>query len=136
MHFSKFTELVEIVVCVTDIYASRILAAFYKLYVVNLGEFSESYMGYETWMPKPPRAENPRSTFNPASLAYLGDCIYEVSIYFSPMLSIEYWSKCLMQMQLSEELFDVQIFSILECRIKFASPSKHATFQVHRRYLV
>ncbi|XP_057771775.1 uncharacterized protein LOC130991524 [Salvia miltiorrhiza] len=53
---------------------------------------SESYMGYETWTPKPPRVEKPRSTFNPASLAYLGDCIYELYArrhFLFPPLNIE-----------------------------------------------
>ncbi|KAL1538233.1 putative disease resistance protein RGA1 [Salvia divinorum] len=67
-----------------------------KTYVKDKeGESSESYLGYETWTPKPPRVEKPRSAFNPASLAYLG------------------------LMPLSEELFDVHIFGIIDSRIKF-----------------
>ncbi|XP_047960805.1 uncharacterized protein LOC125205749 isoform X1 [Salvia hispanica] len=56
------------------------------------GESSESYLGYETWTPKPPRVEKPRSAFNPASLAYLGDCIYELYArrhFLFPPLNIE-----------------------------------------------
>ncbi|GFP94066.1 mini-ribonuclease 3 [Phtheirospermum japonicum] len=37
-----------------------------------------SYLGYETWLPNPPKVEKPRSVLNPASLAYIGDCIYEL----------------------------------------------------------
>ncbi|KAL0341896.1 UNVERIFIED_CONTAM: Mini-ribonuclease 3 [Sesamum calycinum] len=40
-------------------------------------EFVDSYLGYETWLPSPPKVEKPRSVLNPASLAYIGDCIYE-----------------------------------------------------------
>ncbi|KAG6395731.1 hypothetical protein SASPL_141855 [Salvia splendens] len=56
------------------------------------GESSDSYLGYETWTPKPPRVEKPRSTFNSASLAYLGDCIYELYArrhFLFPPLNIE-----------------------------------------------
>lgn len=38
----------------------------------------ESYMGYERWLPSPPKVEKPQSAYNAASLAYIGDCIYEV----------------------------------------------------------
>ncbi|KAL3632916.1 hypothetical protein CASFOL_025900 [Castilleja foliolosa] len=37
-----------------------------------------SYLGYETWLPNSPKVEKPRSVLNPASLAYIGDCIYEL----------------------------------------------------------
>ncbi|XP_021902964.1 uncharacterized protein LOC110818393 isoform X10 [Carica papaya] len=37
----------------------------------------ESYMGYEIWLPRPPKVDKPRSVYNAASLAYIGDCIYE-----------------------------------------------------------
>nr|XP_043624353.1 mini-ribonuclease 3 isoform X2 [Erigeron canadensis] len=38
----------------------------------------EKYMGLDTWMPSAPKVEKPRSLYNAASLAYIGDCIYEV----------------------------------------------------------
>lgn len=41
-------------------------------------EVVDSYMGYETWSPSPPKLEKPRSVFNAASLAFIGDSIYEV----------------------------------------------------------
>ena len=41
-------------------------------------EVDDSYMGYETWSPSPPKLEKPRSVFNAASLAFIGDSIYEV----------------------------------------------------------
>jgi hypothetical protein len=38
-------------------------------------------MGFERWwLPAAPKVKKPRSTYNAASLAYLGDCIYEVSL--------------------------------------------------------
>lgn len=55
-------------------------------------EFGGSYLGYETWMPTPPKVDNPRSVFNPASLAYLGDSIYELYArrhFLFPPLNIE-----------------------------------------------
>lgn len=41
-------------------------------------EQDESYLGYEKWLPSPPKVVKPRSVFNAATLAYIGDCIYEV----------------------------------------------------------
>lgn len=38
------------------------------------------YLGYEQWLPDPPKVQKPRSVFNAASLAYIGDCIYEVHL--------------------------------------------------------
>ncbi|TXG68632.1 hypothetical protein EZV62_003567 [Acer yangbiense] len=37
----------------------------------------ESYMGYDVWLPNAPKVQKPRSVFNAAALAYIGDCIYE-----------------------------------------------------------
>lgn len=45
-------------------------------------EVDDSYMGYETWSPSPPKLEKPRSVFNAASLAFIGDSIYEVRFFF------------------------------------------------------
>ncbi|XP_031407575.1 uncharacterized protein LOC116215907 isoform X1 [Punica granatum] len=42
------------------------------------GNSDETYMGYERWLPSPPKVEKPRSVYNAASLAYIGDCIYEL----------------------------------------------------------
>lgn len=42
----------------------------------------EFYLGYEQWMPSPPKVQKPRSVFNAASLAYIGDSIYEVLFLF------------------------------------------------------
>ncbi|KAK1416882.1 hypothetical protein QVD17_26001 [Tagetes erecta] len=52
----------------------------------------ETYLGYETWMPSAPKVEKPRSTYNAASLAYIGDCIYELYArrhFLFPPLNIE-----------------------------------------------
>lgn len=52
----------------------------------------ELYLGYEQWspsprkvqkrLPSPPKVQKPRSVLNAASLAYIGDCIYEVCLCF------------------------------------------------------
>ncbi|KAJ4957804.1 hypothetical protein NE237_024915 [Protea cynaroides] len=42
------------------------------------GKAEELYLGYERWLPVPPKVKNPRSIYNAASLAYIGDCIYEL----------------------------------------------------------
>ncbi|VVA97532.1 unnamed protein product, partial [Arabis nemorensis] len=55
-------------------------------------EFDDSYMGYERWSPSPPKLERPRSVFNAASLAFIGDSIYELYArrhFLFPPLSIE-----------------------------------------------
>ncbi|XP_061371085.1 uncharacterized protein LOC133313697 isoform X2 [Gastrolobium bilobum] len=52
----------------------------------------ETYLGYERWLPNPPKVVKPRSVFNAATLAYIGDCIYELYArrhFLFPPLSIE-----------------------------------------------
>jgi ribonuclease-3 family protein len=44
-------------------------------------EERETYLGYERWLPTPPKVVKPRSVFNATSLAYIGDCIYEVNFF-------------------------------------------------------
>ncbi|GAA0142799.1 hypothetical protein Leryth_001902 [Lithospermum erythrorhizon] len=57
-------------------------------------EVETSYMGYETWLPSPPKVEKPRSVFNAATLAYIGDCIFELyarrHFLFPPLKIDEY----------------------------------------------
>lgn len=58
----------------------------------NTWQDESSYMGYERWLPKPPKVEKPRSIYNAASLAYIGDCIYELYArrhFLFPPLNIE-----------------------------------------------
>lgn len=43
-------------------------------------EFDDTYMGYDRWSPSPPKLEKPRSVFNAASLAFIGDSFYEVCL--------------------------------------------------------
>ncbi|PON48135.1 Ribonuclease III domain containing protein [Parasponia andersonii] len=53
---------------------------------------NELYLGYERWLPSPPKVKKPRSVYNAASLAYLGDCIYELYArrhFLFPPLNIE-----------------------------------------------
>lgn len=51
-----------------------------------------TYMGYDVWLPSAPKVEKPRSVLNAASLAYIGDCIFELYArrhFLFPPLSIE-----------------------------------------------
>ncbi|KAG6727689.1 hypothetical protein I3842_02G137600 [Carya illinoinensis] len=60
--------------------------------VEEIVERDEYYMGYERWLPSPPKVQKPRSAFNAASLAYIGDCIYELYArrhFLFPPLNIE-----------------------------------------------
>lgn len=54
----------------------------------------KSYMGYDIWLPSPPKVKKPRSAYNAASLAYLGDCIFELyarrHFLFPPLNMEEY----------------------------------------------
>ncbi|KAM7480548.1 hypothetical protein LguiA_028761 [Lonicera macranthoides] len=55
-------------------------------------ELDATYMGYETWLPNPPKLRKPRSVHNAASLAYIGDCVYELYArrhFLFPPLNIE-----------------------------------------------
>lgn len=48
---------------------------------LDIGDgYDDTCIGYEKWFPSPPKVEKPRSVFNAASLAYIGDSIYEVSL--------------------------------------------------------
>ncbi|KNA20946.1 hypothetical protein SOVF_047740 [Spinacia oleracea] len=54
-----------------------------------------AYLGYERWLPSAPKVEKPRSTHNAASLAYIGDCIYELYArrhFLTPTLNIEVYN--------------------------------------------
>ncbi|CAH9066846.1 unnamed protein product [Cuscuta epithymum] len=56
------------------------------------GKLPETYLGFETWLPNPPKVEKPRSVFNAASLAYIGDSIFEIYArrhFLFPPLNIE-----------------------------------------------
>ncbi|KAK9101287.1 hypothetical protein Scep_024717 [Stephania cephalantha] len=63
------------------------------------GDSDHSYLGYERWLPVPPKVEKPRSIFNAASLAYLGDCIFELYArrhFLFPPLSIDEYNERVM----------------------------------------
>ncbi|KAL9235458.1 hypothetical protein vseg_010216 [Gypsophila vaccaria] len=58
---------------------------------MNLEE-EQTYLGYDRWLPSPPKLEKPRSSHNAAALAYIGDCIYELYArrhFLAPALNIE-----------------------------------------------
>lgn len=67
-------------------------------HVEEMVRMDDLYLGYERWLPTPPKVQKPSSpkipkpsapkvqkpqtVLNAASLAYLGDCIYEVCFRF------------------------------------------------------
>ncbi|OVA16336.1 Ribonuclease III domain [Macleaya cordata] len=56
------------------------------------GKVDELHLGCERWLPVAPKVKKPRSIYNAASLAYLGDCIYELYArrhFLFPPLNIE-----------------------------------------------
>ncbi|OAY85496.1 Mini-ribonuclease 3 [Ananas comosus] len=59
------------------------------------------YLGYERWrLPAAPKVKKPRSIYNAASLAYLGDCIYELYArrhFLFPPLSINEYNERVMK---------------------------------------
>ncbi|KAG1335419.1 mini-ribonuclease 3 [Cocos nucifera] len=61
----------------------------------------EQYLGYERWwLPVAPKVKKPRSIYNAASLAYLGDCIYELYArrhFLYPPLSINEYNERVMK---------------------------------------
>ncbi|VVB00236.1 unnamed protein product [Arabis nemorensis] len=79
-------------------------------------EFEDTCIGYEKWFPSPPKVEKPRSVFNAASLAYIGDSIYEIYArrhFLFPPLSIEEYNdrvravvRCEAQYALLQKLVD------------------------------
>lgn len=70
------------------------------------GELGETtYLGYETWLPSPPKVENPRSTYNASQLAYIGDSIYELYArrhFLFPPINIEEYNDRVMAVVRSE----------------------------------
>ncbi|TKY48253.1 Mini-ribonuclease 3 [Spatholobus suberectus] len=84
-------------------------------------EQDETYLGYEKWLPTPPKVVKPRSVFNAATLAYIGDCIYELYArrhFLFPPLSIEEYNdrvmavvRCEAQDALLQKLLDSNFLS-------------------------
>ncbi|XVE88729.1 hypothetical protein DITRI_Ditri19aG0092300 [Diplodiscus trichospermus] len=87
-------------------------------------DLDDSYLGYERWLPTPPKVEKPRSVFNAATLAYIGDCIYELYArrhFLFPPLSIEEYNdrvtsvvRCEAQDALLQELLNDSFLSNVE----------------------
>lgn len=64
------------------------------------GKLDEYYLGYERWLPVAPKVKKPRSIYNAASLAYIGDCIYELYArrhFLFPPLSINEFNERVMK---------------------------------------
>lgn len=78
-----------------------------------LDESERTYMGFDRWLPSAPKVEKPRSVFNAASLAYIGDCIYEVrfSIIHSSILVWDLILSTVKKKRFSEVIF--------HCLLKF-----------------
>ncbi|CAK8535907.1 unnamed protein product [Lathyrus sativus] len=84
-------------------------------------EESETYLGYERWLPTPPKVVKPRSVFNATALAYIGDGIYELYArrhFLFPPLSIEEYNnrvmavvRCEAQDALLQKLLDSNFLS-------------------------
>ncbi|KAK9131143.1 hypothetical protein Sjap_011630 [Stephania japonica] len=84
-------------------------------------DLDDSYLGYERWLPVPPKVEKPRSIFNAASLAYIGDCIFELYArrhFLFPPLSIDEYNdrvmavvRCEAQDALLKQLLDEDYLS-------------------------
>ncbi|KAL8139296.1 hypothetical protein V2J09_005317 [Rumex salicifolius] len=50
------------------------------------------YVSSKAWLPSPPKVQKPRSTYNAASMAYIGDCIYELYArrhFLAPVLNVD-----------------------------------------------
>lgn len=69
----------------------------------NVGEVpgiaTTLYSDGETWLPPAPEVSSPRAIYNAASLAYLGDCIYELYArrhFLFPPLSINEYNRRVM----------------------------------------
>ncbi|TYG49096.1 hypothetical protein ES288_D10G067600v1 [Gossypium darwinii] len=87
-------------------------------------DLDDTYLGYERWLPTPPKVEKPRSVFNAATLAYIGDCIYELYArrhFLYPPLNIEEYNdrvtsvvRCEAQDALLQELLNVSFLSNTE----------------------
>lgn len=58
-------------------------------FVGEVEKMDDTYLGFDRWLPSPPKVQKPRSMFNAAALAYLGDCIYEVCFVFNLFSSIQ-----------------------------------------------
>ncbi|KAK4838055.1 hypothetical protein QYF36_010619 [Acer negundo] len=52
----------------------------YEILIAVKANLDESYVGYGIWLPNAPKVQKPRSVFNAAALAYIGDCIYELYV--------------------------------------------------------
>ncbi|KAL0415107.1 UNVERIFIED_CONTAM: Mini-ribonuclease 3 [Sesamum latifolium] len=99
-------------------------------------EFADSYLGYETWLPSPPKVEKPRSVLNPASLAYIGDCIYEEELMKCIlMLNFEVWevaryvnqticSQALLFPPLNIEEYNDRVMAVVRCEAQDAMLQK------------
>ncbi|MCO5607013.1 hypothetical protein L7F22_061204 [Adiantum nelumboides] len=65
----------------------------------SAGKEGDDGKGYEVWLPDAPLVPRPRAHYNAASLAYLGDCIYELYVrchFLSPPQAIDKYNTLVM----------------------------------------
>ncbi|KAG9455681.1 hypothetical protein H6P81_000189 [Aristolochia fimbriata] len=81
----------------------------------------ELYLGYERWLPVAPQVKSPRSIYNAATLAYVGDSVYELYArrhFLFPPLSMDEYNdrvmevvRCEAQDALLKKLLDDEFLS-------------------------
>ncbi|RZC51773.1 hypothetical protein C5167_020202 [Papaver somniferum] len=83
-----------------------------------VGKVDESHLGCERWFPSAPEVKKPRSIYNAASLAYLGDCIYELyarrHFLFPPLTVEEYNDRVMAVDALLKKLLSDDFLSVEE----------------------
>ncbi|CAI0392222.1 unnamed protein product [Linum tenue] len=92
-----------------------------------------SYLGYDVWLPRPPKVEKPRSTFNAATLAYIGDGIYETFFCPPPPPMQLYARRHFLFPPLNIEEYNERVMAVVRCEAQvdpLFSPDKlHPPFE-------
>nr|XP_017250512.1 PREDICTED: uncharacterized protein LOC108221124 [Daucus carota subsp. sativus] len=79
---------------------------------------TSSFMGYDAWLPTAPKVEKPRSVYNAASLAFIGDCIYELYArrnFLFPPLNIEEYNDRVMAVVRCEAQVCFTVLKLCRC---------------------
>ncbi|KAL0900183.1 hypothetical protein Bca101_084144 [Brassica carinata] len=82
-------------------------------------EVDDSYMGYETWSPSPPKLEKPRSVFNAASLAFIDCATLSHGIASSWFLQL-YARRHFLFPPLSIEDYNDRVRAVVRCEAQYA----------------
>ncbi|KAL0715185.1 hypothetical protein Bca4012_064507 [Brassica carinata] len=87
-------------------------------------DVDDDCVGYEKWFPSPPKVEKPRSVFNAASLAYIGDSIYEVVlvVFREAVLALDaiYARRHFLFPPLSIEEYNDRVRAVVRCEAQYA----------------